>query len=119
MTESRSDLTNIEALLQEHRVVEAPAAFKTQAVVADPSVYERADRDPEAFWESFARELEWSAPWTRVLEGAPPSAKWFVGSRITVSVNCIDRHLRTERRNTAALVWEGEPGDRRTLTYWD
>jgi acetyl-CoA synthetase len=87
--------------------------------VADPSVYEQAERDPEAFWESFARELEWSAPWTQVLDWRPPHAKWFVDGKINVSVNCLDRHVRSARRNKAALVWEGEPGDRRTLTYWD
>jgi acetyl-CoA synthetase len=118
MTESRSE-TNIEALLQENRIVEASAAFKAQAVVADASVYERAERDPEAFWEAFARELEWSSPWTRVLDWKPPIAQWFVGGKINASVNCVDRHVRTARRNKAALVWEGEPGDRRTLTYWD
>ena len=119
MTESRSDPTNFEALLEENRVVEAPDTFKAQAVVADASVYERAERDPEAFWESFARELEWSSPWTRVLDWKPPFAQWFVGGTINASVNCLDRHVRTARRNKAALVWEGEPGDRRTLTYWD
>ena len=114
-----TDPVNIEALLQEARVIEAPAAFKDRAVVADPLVYEQAERDPEAFWESFARELEWSAPWTRVLDWQPPHAKWFVDGKINASVNCLDRHVRTARRNKAALVWEGEPGDRRTLTYWD
>ncbi len=113
------DASKFEALLEEHRVIEAPAAFKEHAVVADPSVYERAERDPEAFWESFARELEWAAPWTRVLEWNPPHAKWFTGGRLNVSVNCLDRHVRTARRNKAAIVWEGEPGDRRTLTYWE
>jgi acetyl-CoA synthetase len=119
MTEPRSDPTNFEALLHENRLIEASAAFKAQAVVADASVYERAERDPEAFWESFARELEWSSPWTRVLDWKPPFAQWFVGGKINASVNCLDRHVRTARRNKAALVWEGEPGDRRTLTYWD
>jgi acetyl-CoA synthetase len=119
MTESTSDLKNFEALLNEDRVLEASAEFKARAVVADPSVYEQAERDPEAFWESFARELEWSTPWTRVLEWQPPFVKWFLGGKLNVSVNCLDRHVRTARRNKAALVWEGEPGDRRTLTYWD
>src|SRR6185295_18970422 len=108
---------NFEALLHESRVIEAPAEFKARAVVADPMVYEQAERDPEAFWESFARELEWSSPWTRVLDWQPPHARWFVDGKINASVNCLDRHLKTARRNKAALVWEGEPGDRRTLTY--
>jgi acetyl-CoA synthetase len=114
-----NDSTNFEALLHENRVVEASAGFKARAVVRDDSVYEAAERDPEAFWESFARELEWSAPWSRVLDWKPPFARWFVDGKINASVNCLDRHVRTARRNKAALIWEGEPGDRRTLTYWD
>src|SRR4051794_22015195 len=114
-----ADSTDFEALLHELRVVEASAEFKSRALVRDPAVYDQAERDPEAFWESFARELEWSAPWRQVLDWQPPFAKWFVGGTINVSVNCLDRHVRTARRNKAAIVWEGEPGDRRTLTYWD
>jgi acetyl-CoA synthetase len=82
-------------------------------------VYARADRDPEAFWAAFASELEWSTPWKTVLEWTPPHAKWFVGGTLNASVNCVDRHVRGARRNKAALIWEGEPGDRRTLTYFD
>ena len=108
-----------EALLQEHRVIEASPAFKSAALVRDDSVYNQAANDPNSFWESFARELEWSAPWTRVLDWKPPFAKWFVDGKINASVNCLDRHIRTARRNKAAIIWEGEPGDRRTLTYWD
>ena len=66
-----------------------------------------------------ASELEWIQPWEKVLEWKPPYAKWFLGGKLNASVNCIDRHVRTPRRNKAALIWEGEPGDRRTLTYWD
>ncbi len=114
-----SDQTNFEALLHEDRVIEAAPEFKARAIARDASVYEEADRDPEAFWQSFARELEWFAPWSRVLDWQPPRAQWFVGGKINASVNCLDRHVRTARRNKAALVWEGEPGDRRTLTYWE
>ena len=114
-----TDPVNIDALLDERRVLEASAEFKARAVVSDPAVYEYAERDPEAFWASFARELEWSAPWSRVLDWKPPHARWFVDGKINASVNCLDRHVRTARRNKAALIWEGEPGDRRTLTYWD
>ena len=109
----------ISALLQEDRVFEPSAEFVQQAVVKDAAVYEEADRDPEGFWARFAHELEWSQPWSRVLEWNPPHAKWFVDGKINASVNCVDRHVRTARRNKAALIWEGEPGDRRTLTYWD
>ena len=109
----------ISALLQEDRVFEPSAEFVQQASVKDAAVYEEADRDPEGFWARFAHELEWSQPWRQVLEWKPPHAKWFVDGKINASVNCVDRHVRTARRNKAALIWEGEPGDRRTLTYWD
>jgi acetyl-CoA synthetase len=106
-------------LLQEDRTFAPAASFRAQANVRDEDVYARAARDPEAFWAGFAQELEWSSPWSRVLEWKPPHAKWFVGGTLNASVNCVDRHVRGARRNKAALVWEGEPGDRRTLTYFD
>ncbi len=109
----------IDALLREERSFEPSYEFRTRAHAADPDVYARAEQDPEAFWESFARELEWSAPWSTVLDWQPPHARWFVGGQLNASVNCVDRHLASGRRNKAALVWEGEPGDRRTLTYFD
>ena len=109
----------IDALLDERRTFAPPSTFSDVANVSDPGIYDRAGADPEAFWESFARELEWIEPWSKVLEWNPPNAKWFVGGKINASVNCIDRHVRTARRNKAALIWEGEPGDRRTLTYFD
>jgi len=109
----------IAALLREERAFPPPPAFRAQANVRDARVYEEAAQNPEAFWETFARELEWSSPWTKVLDWNPPHAKWFVGGTINASVNCLDRHLRSARRNKAAIIWEGEPGDRRTLTYYD
>ena len=109
----------IDALLREDRRFEPSAAFRAAAHVNDPGVYERAAKDPEAFWAGFARELDWITPWDTVLEWTPPYAKWFLGGTLNVSANCVDRHAKGARRNKAALVWEGEPGDRRTLTYWD
>jgi acetyl-CoA synthetase len=109
----------IDDLLQENRSFPPPAAFRAQAVVGDESVYERAAHDPEAFWAEFARELHWFSPWTQVLDWKPPHAKWFVGGTLNASVNCVDRHALGARRDKAALIWEGEPGDRRTLTYLD
>ena len=82
-------------------------------------VYARAAADPESFWAAFAGELEWSQPWTHVLDWQPPHAQWFVGGQLNASVNCLDRHVAHARRNKAAIIWEGEPGDRRTLTYFD
>jgi acetyl-CoA synthetase len=109
----------IEALLQEDRSFAPSDEFRSRALVNDPAIYETAAKDPEAFWAGFATELEWIKPWTRVLEWNAPDAKWFVGGQINVSANCLDRHVRTARRNKAAFIWEGEPGDRRTLTYFD
>jgi acetyl-CoA synthetase len=109
----------IDALLQENRRFEPSAAFRAAANVNDPAVYSRAAKDPETFWADFARELDWTTPWTTVLEWTPPYAKWFVGGTLNASVNCVDRHAVGPRRNKAALIWEGEPGDRRTLTYFD
>ena len=120
MSNPNPDTTpELSALLQEDRTFEPPADFRAAAALSDPGVYEEAARDPEAFWASFASELDWIQPWSTVLEWSPPHAKWFVGGTLNVSANCLDRHIRTSRRNKAALVWEGEPGDRRTLTYWD
>ena len=109
----------IDALLQEDRKFAPPPEFAAAAHVSDPAVYERAEQDPEAFWAGFASELEWSEPWTQVLDWKPPHAKWFVGGKLNACVNCVDRHARTWRRNKAAIIWEGEPGDRRTITYWE
>ena len=106
-------------LLQEDRSFPPPAEFRAQANINDPGIYERAEKDPEAFWASFASELEWFTKWSTVVEWKPPHAKWFIGGTINASVNCVDRHVRGPRRNKAALIWEGEPGDRRTLTYFD
>jgi acetyl-CoA synthetase len=109
----------IDDLLQEDRSFPPPDAFRAAANVADDEVYARAEKDPEAFWAGFANELEWYTRWNRVLEWTPPHAKWFLGGTLNASVNCVDRHVRGPRRNKAAIVWEGEPGDRRTLTYFD
>ena len=106
-------------LLHEGRLFPPPEAFRAQAVASDDGVYAEAEKDPEAFWARMAGELEWSRPWTTVLNWRPPHAQWFVGGQLNVSVNCLDRHVRGPRRNKAAIIWEGEPGDRRTLTYFD
>lgn len=112
-------LGSIEALLQEDRAFPPPEDFKKQANISDPNIYEEARRDPEGFWARFAGELDWFQKWDRVLDWDPPFAKWFVNGKLNVSYNCIDRHLKSARRNKAAIVWEGEPGDWRVYTYWD
>jgi acetyl-CoA synthetase len=112
-------MAEIDALLKEDRRFPPPSAWQKRANVADADIYARAAANPEAFWADFARELEWIRPWNEVVRWKSPHAEWFVGGKLNASANCLDRHVRTARRNKAALVWEGEPGDRRTLTYWD
>jgi acetyl-CoA synthetase len=89
-----------------HQVMEELEKLRTEA-----------SADPEGFWARMAEELHWFKKWDRVLNWQPPHAEWFVGGKLNISYNCLDRHLGTWRRNKAALIWEGEPGDQRTLTY--
>jgi acetyl-CoA synthetase len=107
----------IETLLHEQRTFPPPDAFRQKAHVRDASVYERARADREGYWADWARQLEWIRPWDRVLEWQPPHAKWFVGGKLNVSANCLDRHVRGAKRDKVALHWEGEPGDIRRITY--
>jgi acetyl-CoA synthetase len=107
----------LEALLQESRRFPPAEVFREAAHVSDPEIYSRAAADPEAFWASWARELDWFEPWQDVLRWTPPHAEWFSGGRLNAAWNCLDRHVAGPRRNKAALIWEGEPGDRRIYTY--
>jgi acetyl-CoA synthetase len=109
----------IDELLVEGRVLKPSDEFRQKAVMADPEVYARAAADPEGYWADWARQLDWSRPWDSVLEWDPPHAKWFAGGKLNACYNCVDRHVKNGLRNKAAIIWEGEPGDRRTLTYWD
>jgi acetyl-CoA synthetase len=119
MSDSKNP-AEISALLHEDRVFPPLPGFAASAGVRDTKPFEEAERDVQGFWAKFASELEWARPWSAVLDWTdPPNAKWFVGGQLNASVNCVDRHARTARRNKAAIIWEGEPGDRRTLTYWD
>ncbi len=108
----------LDTLLSETRRFPPPAEF-AKAAAAKSEIYRAAQRDRLRFWEDQARALEWIKPWKTVLEWTPPHAKWFVGGQLNVSSNCLDRHLKGPRRNKAAIIWEGEPGDRRVLTYWE
>ena len=110
---------DLEALLTETRKFAPAEAFAEQANAGDPSIYEKAAADPEGFWAAWATQLDWFEPFEQVCEWQPPYAKWFLGGKLNASFNCLDRHVRTWRRNKAALVWEGEPGDERVFTYWD
>ena len=115
---NRSDQP-IEALLDEERLFPPPEECSRNANMADPDIYQRAAKDPEAYWALAAESLEWIRKWDRVLDWNPPIAQWFVGGKINVSVNCLDRHVRGWRRNKAAFIWEGEPGEERVLTFAD
>ena len=109
----------IQALLKEDRKFPPPKAFKARALVKSDAVQREAAKNPVKFWEQRAKELAWFKPWKKTLEWKPPYAKWFVGGKLNVSYNCLDRHVQGTRRTKAAIIWEGEPGDTRTLTYWD
>jgi acetyl-CoA synthetase len=112
-------MSEIDALLTENRKFPPPDAFRRQAHVSDDSLYAAADANYEQFWAAQAERLEWYRKWDTVLEWKPPRAKWFLGGRLNVSVNCVDRHVRDGLKDKPALIWEGEPGDQRTLTYGD
>src|SRR5579862_5580807 len=109
--------TSLSALLDERRVFPPPKEFVRQANVSDPTIYKRAARNLESFWAEQAKRLDWFTPWAKVLEWKAPWAKWFVGGKLNVAYNCVDRHAHSARRNKAAIIWEGEPGDSRVLTY--
>ncbi|MDT4967275.1 MAG: acetyl-CoA synthetase [Acidobacteriota bacterium] len=116
-----STTSNIESVLHEERVFQPPEEFRLRASIDSVEAYERlraeALESPETFWGRMAEELHWFEKWNTVLEWDLPHAKWFVGGKLNVSYNCLDRHLSTWRRNKAAIIWEGEPGDTRTFTY--
>ncbi len=112
---------NIESHLVERRVFKPPKEFAKNARIKSLDQYRRMHREsirhPDKFWTREARELVWRVRWKKVLQWKAPFVKWFVGGKLNVSENCLDRHLSTARRNKAAIIWEGEPGERRTLTY--
>ena len=108
----------LDTLLSEQRRFPPPPAFAAQAN-ATPDLYEQARRDRLAFWAEQANALDWITPWKSVLDWTPPHARWFTGGKLNVSANCLDRHLGGPRRNKAAIIFEGEPGDRRVYTYWE
>ncbi len=111
---------SIDALLQEDRSFPPPADFTARANLSDPDIYAKAAADPEGFWAGLAEELDWFKKWDTVLDWSDaPFAKWFIGGKLNVSYNCIDRHVKNGRRNKAAIVWEGEPGDWKVYTYGD
>lgn len=107
----------IETFLHETRHFEPPHYFTEKANIQDPQVYAKADADPVAFWEGFAKELDWFEPWTQALEWELPYAKWFVGGKLNVSYNCLDRHVNNGKGDKTCIIWEGEPGEVKHITY--
>lgn len=106
-------------LLKEERTFNPPKSFVKNATVKDAGIYKKAAQNREKFWEGFAKELHWFKTWKKILDWKVPDAKWFVGGKTNMAYNCLDRHLTTWRRTKAAIIWEGEPGETRTLTYQD
>jgi acetyl-CoA synthetase len=107
----------LEALLQEGRTFPPPPEFRKTALDTDASVYEDAERDWQGFWAAQALELDWIQEWKTILEWDLPFAKWFVGGKLNVAYNCLDRHIEAGHGEQIALYWEGEPGDTRTVSY--
>jgi acetyl-CoA synthetase len=107
----------IDALLSEKREFEPPEKFKRNALWNDPSIYDRAGADPEGFWAEQAQALDWFEKWQTVCEWDPPWVKWFIGGKLNVSYNCLDRHVNSGGGDKVAYYWEGEPGEERTITY--
>ncbi|MFD3005040.1 acetate--CoA ligase [Thermus tengchongensis] len=116
-------MDRIKGVLKEERVFYPSEEFRSKAHIKSEEeyqrLYEESLKDPEGFWGRVASELHWFEPWQKVLEGDLPHAKWFVGGKTNLAYNALDRHVQTWRRNKAALIWEGEPGEERVLTYHD
>ncbi len=118
-TESTAERNSIHYALAEDRLFPPSEAFRSQAVVSDPNIYDQADGEWEAFWAEQAAALDWFSPWDQVLEWDLPFARWFDGGTLNVSYNCLDRHVLAGRGDKVAYHWEGEPGDKKTTTYND
>ena len=112
---------DIDSTLRENRVFPPPPEFSAKAHIKSleeyEALYKQSIDDPESFWAGVAKDLHWFKPWDKVLEWDLPSAKWFVGGKLNLSYNCVDRHALGARAGKTALIWEGEPGEVRRLTY--
>jgi acetyl-CoA synthetase len=118
-TEDRTAAATIENLLREERTFPPSEEFVGNALLSDPAILERTASEEgfRAFWTEEGSRLEWIEPWTELYEWNPPYAKWFIGGKLNVSANCLDRHVRAGLGDRVAYHWEGEPGDTRTITY--
>jgi len=112
-----SDSPAIEAHLSESRLFPPSAAFAAAANCNDAGIYDLAKADPQGFWANWAATLQWDTPWNSVLEWNPPHAKWFVGGKLNLSTNCLDRHVAAGKGDVEAIRFEGEPGDTEVITY--
>src|SRR5579875_819294 len=117
---SEQQLEHELARLLEIEKFEPPEEFRRHALLNDPAIYQEAERDWQGWWVKNARELHWFKEWDRVLDDSnPPFYKWFVGGKLNVSYNCLDRHVEAGRGERVAFYWHGEEGDTRTITYAD
>jgi acetyl-CoA synthetase len=118
--EQNSEHDTIDALMDEQRHFPPSAAFKEQSLLVDTSMYDQAAADYQGFWARQAASLvDWTTEWHTICEWELPFSKWFVGGELNVSFNCLDRHVLAGKGDKVAFHWEGEPGDRRTITYSD
>jgi len=119
MADTASLESRLEALL-EQETFPPPESFREQALVTDESIYDEAERDPEGFWAEQAEDLHWEQHWDQVLDWSdPPNAKWFVGGKLNVAYNCVDRHVENGLGDRVAFHWRGEEGEERDVTYAD
>jgi acetyl-CoA synthetase len=117
MSDKTTAQERLVALLKEGRSFPPSDEFRRQANVSDAKIYDEARLNPAGFWAEEARRLDWFENWNNVLEWNAPWAKWFVGGKLNATYNCVDRHVKSSRRTKPAIVWEGEPGDTRVLTF--
>src|SRR3989344_866880 len=110
-------MSNIEGKITAAKVIPPRKDFPKPAHISSKSIYAQAAKNPQKFWAEQAKNLVWFKPWKKVLEWKAPYSKWFVGGKLNAAYNCLDRFLGTPTQNKAAIIWEGEPGDSRTLTY--
>ena len=112
-------INTVDALLEEKRVFKPEKSFLSQANVKDARIYKDARKNPQKYWANWAKQLDWFQKWNKILEWKPPFAQWFIGGKLNACYNCVDRHVKGPNKNKAALIWEGEPGEQRILTYWE
>jgi acetyl-CoA synthetase len=117
LSEGETHSVDVEALMHTEEVFEPSDEFKAQALFNDPAVYEQAEADPEGWWASWAEKLDWAERWDKVLEWDAPWAKWFVGGKLNVSFNCLDRHVIAGHGEKIAYHWVGEDGATRDISY--